>query len=221
MTPNLLATTTLVTTRRAKFRVTPKGRTGHSREAIRVPRPLTIVLVLAVLAGLWYVATLLGWTPVQYEVPWAVHAAFAWMLFNVGLVWLAIRRVRSAQYAGERRGSVRFATDLGGRLDGVQAHIVDLSLTGGRVVLPADAAVAPSTRLTVDLAGSDSIELEGVVRSQWVAADGRTMIGFEFAPGQHTKRARLALALFATEPAATHVELARPSAEPTLEPSAA
>ena len=47
MTPNLLATLTLLTNRRAAFRVTPKGRTADGRRPTHVPRPLKVVLGLS------------------------------------------------------------------------------------------------------------------------------------------------------------------------------
>ncbi len=205
MTPNLLATLTLFTNQRATFKVTPKGRTGDGREPTRVPRPLTAVLGLSFLAAAWYVATLLGATPVVYAVPWAVHAAVAWMVVNVALVWLAIRRIRASRYAPERRSSVRFATDLPGRLDGIEAWVRDLSLTGARVEVPALAMIAPQARLLIEPRVGAPIELDGTTRSSWIDASGRTMVGFEFADGQFDQRARLALDLFGATAAAARV----------------
>jgi cellulose synthase (UDP-forming) len=196
MTPNLLATTTLVTNRGGSFRVTPKGRTGTGRGPTHVPRLLTAILGLSVVAVAWYALTLLGVTPVQYAVPWAVHAAFAWMLINVALVWLAIRRVRSSRYAAERRASVRFAIDLPARLDGLEATVRDLSLTGARVEMPVAAGIAAQTHLTVELADGPALDFAGSTRSTWTDDRGRTMVGFEFDEGQFDGRARLALALF-------------------------
>jgi cellulose synthase/poly-beta-1,6-N-acetylglucosamine synthase-like glycosyltransferase len=202
MTPNLLATLTLFTNRRATFAVTPKGRTGDGRAQTHVPRLLTGVLALSFLALAWYAATLLGATPVAYTVPWAVHAAFAWTLVNVALVWLAIRRIRAQRFASERRASVRFATDLPGRLDGIEGWVRDLSLTGARIELPEGADVAAETHLIVD-SRQGPIELAGTTRSAWV--DPRTpgrLVGFEFASGQYDARARLALTLFGATAAA-------------------
>jgi cellulose synthase (UDP-forming) len=199
MTPNLLATLTLFGDHRTAFKVTPKGRTGVGRVTAHVPRPLTAALGLSVLAVAWYAATLLGATPVVYEVPWAVHGAFAWMLVNVGLVTLAIRRIRASRYAAERRSSVRFTTDLPGRIDGIEAWIRDLSLTGARVELPTAAVIAPAGRLIVDSGAAGPIELSGTTRSSWVDRHGRTMVGFEFDEGQFDARARLALALFGAD----------------------
>ncbi|MEA2612203.1 MAG: hypothetical protein QOI52_162, partial [Chloroflexota bacterium] len=196
MTPNLLATLTLFTNRRAPFRVTPKGRTGDGRHVAHVPALLTSVLALTVVAVVWYLATLLGFTPVIYSVPWAVHAAFVWMAVNVGLVWLAIHRIRATRFAAERRSSVRFATDFGGRVDGVEAWVRDLSLTGARLEVPDASVIAAEAWLVVDAGPVGALELQGVARSSWTDRVGRTMVGFEFLPGQYPARARLALALF-------------------------
>jgi cellulose synthase (UDP-forming) len=202
MTPNLLATMTLFTNRRATFAVTPKGRTGSGRAPTHTPRLLTTILALSFLAVAWYAATLLGATPVTYSIPWAVHVAFAWTIVNVALVWLAIRRIRAQRFASERRSSVRFATDLPGRLDGIEGWIRDLSLTGARIQLPAGAEVATDTHLVVD-SPHGPIELRGLTRSAWADADGNgRLVGFEFTPGQFDTRARLALTLFGASAAA-------------------
>ena len=205
MTPNLLATLTLFTNRKASFRVTPKGRTGTGRIRAHVPRLLLGILALSVVSVVWCVATLAGLTPTRYVVPWAAHAAFGWTLVNVALVWLAIRRIRSTAFAGERRASVRFTTDLSGRLDGIEAWVRDLSLTGARVEVPDSIVVAEQGRLVVDADRARAITLEGRSRSTWTDEEGRTMIGFEFDPGQFEQRGRLALALFGANAAVAAV----------------
>jgi cellulose synthase/poly-beta-1,6-N-acetylglucosamine synthase-like glycosyltransferase len=208
MTPNLLATATLFGDHDATFRVTPKGRTGDGRTPTHVPRLLTAILGMSVAAAAWYALTVLGATPVHYAVPWAVHASFAWLLLNVTLVWLAIRRVRSPRYAAERRSSVRFATDMPARLDGLEATVRDVSLTGARIEMPVAATIADHASLTIELPAGDVLDFTGESRTTWTDARGRTMVGFEFDPGQDAARARLALALFvAAEP--FHVEPAK------------
>jgi cellulose synthase/poly-beta-1,6-N-acetylglucosamine synthase-like glycosyltransferase len=196
MTPNFMATMTLFTNRRAAFRVTPKGRTGNGRNGAHVSPILTAMLLLSLVAAGWYAATLLGFTPVVYAIPWAVHAAFAWMVVNVGLVWLAIHRVRASRYAAERRSSVRFATDFPGRVDGIETWVRDLSLTGARLEVPDVSVIAPTGRLVVEAGRGRPIVLDGVARTSWTDRAGRTMVGFEFVEGQYPARARLALALF-------------------------
>jgi len=196
MTPNILATMTLLTNRRAAFQVTPKGRTGDGRRPAQAPRLLTAILGLSVVAAGWYAMSVMGATPVHYSVPWAVHASLAWMLVNVSLVWMAIRRVRSPRYAAERRSSVRFATNLPARLDGIEATVRDVSLTGARVELQVPAAVAEQARLTVEVPDGPPLEFAGASRSSWTDEHGRTMVGFEFDDGQYLAQARLALVIF-------------------------
>jgi cellulose synthase (UDP-forming) len=196
MAPNLIATLTLLTRGSAVFRVTPKGRTAEGRRTVPVPLPLTAVLFVSFLGLAWYALTLLGATPVRYEIPWAVHAAVGWTVLNVALVWLAIRRVRSPRYAAERRSSVRFATNLTGRLDGFDIRVRDLSLTGARIEVPSAVSIAPDARLFVDVGAGDAIELAASVRSTWTDDAGTSYAGIEFAEGQFLPRARLARALF-------------------------
>ena len=79
--------------------------------------------------------TRLGETPTRYLIPWAAYAAFGWLLFNVGLVMLAVRRVRNLRFAPERRASVRWETDLVGDIGIQSCRFVDLSLTGARITV--------------------------------------------------------------------------------------
>ncbi len=215
MAPNLLATLTLLRSGPAIFKVTPKGRLGDDRHTVSVPRPLTIVLGLSFAGVAWYTLTLLGVTPVVYEVPWAVHAAFGWSIVNVALVWLAIRRVRASRYAAERRSSVRFSTDLTGRLDGMEIRIRDLSLTGARVTTAGPVSVGPNSRLVVDLPRDELVEIEASVRSTWTDASGTSYAGIEFDDGQFLAQAEVARALFGL---AAQAQPARRAAAPvTLE----
>ena len=154
------------------------------------------MLVLSLVAAGWYGATLLGFTPVVYAIPWAVHAAFVWMWSTSG--WSGWRSIGSgaSRYAAERRSSVRFATDFPGRVDGIETWVRDLSLTGARLEVPDAAVIAPTGRLVVEAGGGRPIVLDGVARTTWTDRAGRTMVGFEFVEGQYPARARLALALF-------------------------
>jgi hypothetical protein len=91
------------------------------------------------------------------------------------------------------------------RLDGLEATVRDVSLTGARIEMPVAAAIAEHASLTIELPAGVVLDFTGASRSSWTDARGRTMVGFEFDPGQDPARARLALALFvAAEP--FHVE---------------
>jgi hypothetical protein len=180
-------------------------------------------LALASLAaGAWYALTLLGLTPTRYPVPGAALATFGWLGVNVVLLLLAILRVRSLRFAGERRATHRFQTAHPGRFAGTPGAIVDLSLTGARIVLDRPAPVQASV-LVVDVL-PESIALDAVVRSERDLGEGEVAVGIEFLPGQDVARSRLALALFAAtlagDEAAAAVRPAR-SPEPLTGPAAA
>jgi cellulose synthase (UDP-forming) len=196
MTPNLLATLSLVTRRKVAFRVTPKGRTGDGRRAATEPRLLRVLAVSSVFAAAWFGLTLLGATSTRYAVPWAAYGAFGWLVLNVVLLVSAIGRVRDLRYAGERRASVRFETTFAGTFDGGPSQILDLSLTGARVAVDALSEM-DDHHLVVGLDGRE-VAIEATVRSQRPDGAGRTILGLEFLPDQNQARAALALALFQT-----------------------
>jgi hypothetical protein len=160
-----------------------------------VPRLLTTFGALTALATVWFGLTLLGGTPVQYAVPWAVIASFGWMVLNAGFVGLAVRRVRSLRYAPERRASVRFETQLDGRLGGLPCTITDLSLTGARLMTFAPLEGGVEADLAIDFPVLE-IVLRGVIRASRATSTSDAVTGLEFLPGQHAERALLALALF-------------------------
>ena len=209
MTPNILATLTLLTHRRPRFMVTPKGRLGDGRRRTRIPLLLRTIAIASVLGGAWFALTLLGATPLHYPVPGAVLAAFIWLVVNFVLVLMASARVRSLRFAPERRSSVRFDTEFEGELGGLQALILDVSLTGARVFVPVWTTDASEEDLVVSIAGV-KVELEVIVRSSRVLSGGGLVHGVEFAPGQLAAKANLALALFGTRimPAADPVPVA-------------
>ncbi len=198
MTPNVLATLTLVTRRSVAFAVTPKGRTGDGgaigRQAAPGPRLLTAVAVLSIAAGAWFAASLLGWTPVTYSVPWAAYATFGWLALNIVLLSQAISRVRDLRYAGERRAAVRFDTALTGTLAGDPCAVLDVSLTGARVAMWSS-PMSDRVELAVSL-DDGPVELAAVVRSARRDASERLVVGLEFLPDQNVARGALSLAIF-------------------------
>lgn len=197
MTSNLRATLSLVTRRRPRFVVTPKGRQGDGRHRVRAPLPLRAILVASFATSAWFALTLLGRTPVRYHELGAVVAAFGWLLVNVFLVTLAIDRVRSLRYAPERRASVRFQLALETTLSDLAAEARDLSMTGARVIVGSELETGHEVDLELLVDGAP-ISLAAVIRSVRRDPEGGFVHGLEFLPGQHAERARLALALFAS-----------------------
>ncbi len=196
MTPNLLATVSLVTRPRAAFRVSPKGRTGTVRRSAPEPRLLRYMAILSIVAMAWFLLTVSGLTWLTYAVPWAAYASVGWLVLNVVLLVSAIGRVRDVRFAGERRASVRFETSFRGAFDSASARILDLSLTGARIAVDGLSEMDVH-RLVVDVDGRN-VALEATVRSRRADAAGWTIVGLEFVPDQNLARAALALALFNT-----------------------
>ncbi len=196
LTPNLRATLTLLTRGRPSFAVTPKGRRGDGRRRARVPTILPLVLAASVGAAAWFGLTLIGRTPIGYEVPWAVYGAFFWMVVNAALVFLAAARVHAARFAPERRSSVRFEVGLPGTYAGLDCEVLDLSLTGARIAM---AGAPPDGTHRLDLSlGGRSVSVEATERAHRFGPDGRTILGLAFPDTITAERAGLALALFFT-----------------------
>jgi len=182
--------------RSIQFRVTPKGRTARGKERVEAPRLLTI-LAAASSAGLaWFAASLFGFTPVSYSVPWAAIGGAFFLSLDLALLLAAIGRIRSSRFAGNRRASTRLPIRGPARLDGQAGRLVDLSITGARVVLPVTAEfVSDQPLLTFDAAGT-KVELDVIVRRSVGRPGGERDLGLEFAPGQEDEVARLAVAVF-------------------------
>lgn len=191
---NLAATRALFGRRSVGFQVTPKGRTGERPHRTRPPRILSAVVVLSGLTTVWFIATIMGRTPLYYGTPAAAFAAAGWLAFNLVLVAVAIARIRSIRYGAERRASVRFAVTLPARLDGVACTATDLSMTGARISAPAPQPGDPS-ELVLQAPGRDVL-LRCLVRSRVDHPDGRQIIGVEFRPGQWPAIATLTHLLF-------------------------
>jgi cellulose synthase (UDP-forming) len=197
----LPATLAILAPRRSfRFRVTPKGRRTGDRQRIAPPRLLSILAAASALGLAWFTASLLGLSPVHYGVPWAAIGAAMFIAVNLAFLLAAIGRIRSNRFAGNRRASTRLAVVAPARLDGRAVEIVDLSITGARVIGPRlDPPIGerPVIAFTV---GKTPIELEVIVRRQ-VDGAGSTELGLEFEPGQEAELARLVVAVFgAAEP---------------------
>jgi hypothetical protein len=74
---------------------------------------------------------------------------------------------------------------------------LDVSTTGARVVLHGALPIGHGIRLSFDL-DHEVVGIDGIVRSTRDDEAGRSVHGVEFAAGQHSARARLALGLFRT-----------------------
>ena len=187
--------------RNLRFRVTPKGRQGDGRTHVPVPRLHLALAVASVIGMAWFAASLAGLTPLRYEIPWAAIGAALFMAMNLGFLLAAIGRIRSSRFAGNRRASVRLPVSLPATLDGRGVELIDLSLTGARVVGPPAAlpdTLTPATTgssLLFDLHGGH-FRLRVAPRRRIERGDGEAELGLEFEPGQDGEISRLAIAVF-------------------------
>lgn len=196
MSPNFTATLTLLFPRTPRFQVTPKGRIGLDRARVDAPLLLRASLGISVVAAAVYVFDRLGLFAIPYASEGAALGAFTWLAVNAGLVWLAMRRVRSIRHAAERRSAVRFAVDLPGSVDGGPVAVLDASVGGALIACDAPLAEREAHLVSFELP-TGMASLWARVRSTRRAETGEHHYAFEFEPGQYPARGALARAIFA------------------------
>ena len=215
---NLRATFRLIRGGGGSFQVTPKGSSGRAR--VPVPRLISALIGAYVVTLIWFGATMLGFTPVVYEQPWAQVATAGFALFNLAVLVAAAERIRSARFAGSRRRGERFRFETGAELDGRPVEVVDMSLTGLSVAGRDDLPPSP-TKLQLDL-GAELMTLAVVERSRrHVSPAGTVQLGLEFDQPTSLQLATLSRALFGDDdvaleppPADTAPALGQPQIAP-------
>ena len=196
MSPNITATLSLLVPRTPRFRVTPKGRIAADRGRMEAPLMLRLSLGVSFVAAAVYALHLVGPFDLGYASELAALGAFAWLVVNAGLTWLAIRRVRSLRFAAERRSAVRFAVDVPGWIDGDDAAVQDVSV-GGALVATAAPLVERDAHLVSFELPTGTTSLWAQIRSSRRANSGEYHYALEFEPGQYPARAALSRAVFA------------------------
>ena len=201
------------------FAVTPKGAVD-SRTRTPVPRLTLALLLLSTAAAAWFALTFANLTPMHYAQPAAVLGACIFLLGNAAVLAAAAHRIRAPRFAPERRAGVRLPVILSGSVAQHRCTVLDLSLTGARVITPE----YPNNHVgkvgfEVDLPNG-RIRIDAIVARQIPAPNGNIEIGLEFLDGQSHVLAELAVALLAAKPA-SKAQPARPrrrSPEPSKEP---
>ena len=196
MSPNFLATLSLFTARTPRFQVTPKGRIAAQRGRTQAPIMLRGALGASFVGACVYLLHLLGAYTIPYASEWAAAGAFFWLIANAGLVWVAMRRVRSLRFAAERRSAVRFAVDVGGAVDGVLVSVQDISV-GGALVATAEPLAERETHLVSFGLPAGTTSLWARIRSSRRASSGEHHYALEFEPEQFPAKGALARAVFA------------------------
>ncbi len=125
----------LLTRRTLEFQVTPKS--GSAERVLgHVPRVL-VVLMAALTAVLGYAAAGLAGAVPWRATPGATIASGAWLVVAATTVGLGMRRIRAAEFASSRRNAHRFAVNAKVTVDGVETELVDISVGGACVRMPA------------------------------------------------------------------------------------
>lgn len=196
----LAGTLALVRDRSRAFQVTPKGAAAaQGRPRGAVPTLTVGLLGLSAAALVWFALTVVGLTPLDYGEPGVVVSACAFLAGNATLLAAAARRVRQLRFAPERRAGIRLPVLLQGTVDGVPCALLDLSLTGARVVADEtdEARLGDEVTLSMGPAGS-TIRLRCVVRRHTATGYLReSELGVEFSGGQSEVLGRLAVLLLA------------------------
>jgi cellulose synthase (UDP-forming) len=147
----------LVTRKTLQFEVTPKG-AADERLRGRAPRVLWVMLGMVTLVIGYAVAGLAG------IVPWSGDAASTtasgvWLLMAGGVLITGTLRIRAAEFATSRRNAHRVAISAPVTVDGVGGELVDISVGGAGVRLPA--GVVPTLGLVeLALPGAAPIKLQ-------------------------------------------------------------
>ena len=160
---------------------------------------LTAVQWACALTGGWAALTWLGLTPVSYDTGWVAWGALGWVCVNGALAMAAARYAAAEHAIGERRAAVRFDLAVAAQLGDYSCDVVDVSLAGAGVRLPASVA----EEIEVGDTGPFGFVVDGArfsldvtVRSRRLRPDRTVAVGLGFDAGQDHERARLALALF-------------------------
>jgi cellulose synthase (UDP-forming) len=205
---------------KVRFRVTPKGRTGDTRDRTKSPPLIVGLLALSIFAFVWFGLTLGGLTAVTYSVPGAMFGTLLFLFGNFALLVAAARRIAAPRHASERRASVRFPVSMVATIDGEPAIVEDASLTGvrARVMSPFDLPSWAETRsrefgegetVRLDFVHQDLHLKARIIRSTSDERNG-SELGLEFDEGQWSTVRDLALVLFhGNRPARLALDLRR------------
>jgi cellulose synthase (UDP-forming) len=184
----------LVTRRTLEFQVTPKHGT-EERTPGRVPRVLLVLLAGLVTVLGYAAAGLAGLVPWR-ATPGATLASGAWLLVSATAVGLGARRIRAAEFASSRRNAHRFAVTADVTVDGYRTQLVDASVGGILVRLPAHDG--PGAGLVeLGLPGAAPVKLT-MVRTKPGADTGDQLVSLRVQPGDWSAMRTLSLWLFHT-----------------------
>ena len=147
----------LMTKQSLEFEVTPKGASDHRRRG----RPPAVLWVLLGLSGAVLAYASLGLADV---VPWAADASSTmasalWLAMVAGVLIGGVARIRATAFATSRRNAHRVAVRTTVAINGVQGELLDVSVGGARVRVPAG-RVPSSGIVVLSLPGATPISVD-------------------------------------------------------------
>ncbi len=174
------------------FKVTQKSASEDHRK-VNPPQLLVFLMSVSTVSIVWFVLTMFGFSPTHYgENAPAVVGSFIFACANFWLLSIAIKRIRAAQYGGNRRAATRFEVFLRGELAGEACVLRDLSFTGARVESGAT-ALQRGQKVSLLIRAADTehrLEAE-VIRVR--PGSGRNDVALRFLGGQRGTVGALAL----------------------------
>jgi cellulose synthase (UDP-forming) len=178
----------LVSRRVLTFEVTPKGG-HHDRVRGAIPRPL-LVLLVAVLGAIGYTAMgMLGAVP-WHTAPESTVASGVWLVLAAVVLLTGTWRITSPDFATSRRNGHRIQVPAAVEVDGVSCPLVDMSVSGAAIRVPADHPLGLSvevqlpggaavqmlpTKFREDLADGDRVVSLRIRRGDWRAMRGLSL----------------------------------------------
>jgi cellulose synthase (UDP-forming) len=186
----------LLTRRTLEFQVTPKG--GADRRVRgRVPRIIGVLVVCLAAVVVYAVAGLAGLVPWRTS-PGATATSGVWLLVTASVLTLGMRRIHAVEFASTRRNSHRFAVSAKVTVNGYVADLVDASVGGVSVRMPAHEGPGPGL-VELGLPGVGRLQL-GLVRA--AVEDGfdpdDRLVSLRVLPGDWAAMRTLSLWLFHT-----------------------
>jgi len=138
-------------------------------------------------------------------VPWratagATVASGAWLVVAAVTVAFGMRRIRAAEFASSRRNAHRFAVTAKVTVDGVETELVDVSVGGACVRMPAEETPGAGM-VQLALPGAEPVKL-ALHRQSMSTLRGDRLVSLRTLPGDWEAMRTLSLWLFHTPPGA-------------------
>jgi cellulose synthase (UDP-forming) len=165
----------LLTRKSLQFEVTPKG-ASDERARGKAPRVLWVLLSTALLVLAYSVGGVIG------LVPWAsdagsTTASGVWLAMAGGVLVAGTLRIRAAEFATSRRNAHRVAINAPITVDRVDGELLDISVGGAGVRLPANRVrTSGVVDLTLPATAPIKLEIARISTGKRAAAD----TSFEF-----------------------------------------